>query len=101
MTTPIEMNDAIVALEREIFAILDASADGIITFDALGFVVGSNLSAQRLFQYSSVELLGLDFSALFETTDSFNRVNAGLLIDAIRGTAVRADGKRFPGVVRY
>ena len=45
MTTPIEMNDAIVALEREIFAILDASADGIITFDALGFVVGSNLSA--------------------------------------------------------
>ena len=54
MTTPIEMNDAIVALEREIFAILDASADGIITFDALGFVVGSNLSAQRLFQYLSL-----------------------------------------------
>ena len=101
MTTPIEMNDAIVALEREIFAILDASADGIITFDALGFVVGSNLSAQRLFQYSSVELLGLDFSALFETTDSFNRVNAGMLNDAIRVTAVRADGKRFPVDVRY
>ena len=101
MTTPIEINDAIVALEREIFAILDASADGIITFDALGFVVGSNLSAQRLFQYSSVELLGLDFSALFETTDSFNRVNAGMLNDAIRVTAVRADGKRFPVDVRY
>ena len=101
MTTPIEMNDAIVALEREMRAILDASADGIITFDALGFVVGSNLSAQRLFQYSSVELLGLDFSALFETTDSFNRVNAGMLNDAIRVTAVRADGKRFPVDVRY
>ena len=101
MTTPIEINDAVVALEREIFAILDASADGIITFDALGFVVGSNLSAQRLFQYSSVELLGLDFSALFETTDSFNRVNAGMLNDAIRVTAVRADGKRFPVDVRY
>lgn len=101
MTTPIEVNDAIVALEREIFAILDASADGIITFDALGFVVGSNLSAQRLFQYSSVELLGLDFSALFETTDSFNRINAGMLNDAIRVTAVRADGKRFPVDVRY
>ena len=41
MTTPIETNDAIVALEREIFAILDASADGIITFDALGFVAVS------------------------------------------------------------
>ena len=101
MTTPIEINDAIVALEREMRAILDASADGIITFDALGFVVGSNLSAQRLFQYSSVELLGLDFSALFETTDSFNRVNAGMLNDAIRVTAVRADGKRFPVDVRY
>ena len=101
MTTPIEMNDAIVALEREIFAILDASADGIITFDALGFVVGSNLSAQRLFQYSSVELRGLDFSALFETTDSFNQINAGMLNDAIRVTAVRADGKRFPVDVRY
>ena len=101
MTTPIEINDAIVALEREMRAILDASADGIITFDALGFVVGSNLSAQRLFQYSSVELRGLDFSALFETTDSFNRINAGMLNDAIRVTAVRADGKRFPVDVRY
>ncbi len=101
MTASSEMNPALAALEREMRAILDASADGIITFDALGFVVGSNLSAQRLFQYSSVELLGLDFSALFETTDSFNRINAGMLNDAIRVTAVRADGKRFPVDVRY
>ena len=101
MTTPIEINDAIVALEREMRAILDASADGIITFDALGFVVGSNLSAQRLFQYSSVELLGLGFSALFQTTVSFDRINAGQLDQAVRLTAVRADGKQFPVDVRY
>ena len=101
MTTPVEKNKAIVALERQMRAILDASADGIITFDTLGFVVGSNLSAQRLFQYSPVELLGLGFSALFETTDSFDRINAGQLDAAIRLTAVRADGKRFAVDVRY
>ena len=38
MTTSSEMNPALAALEREMRAILDASADGIITFDALGFV---------------------------------------------------------------
>ena len=101
MTTPVEMNEAIVTLERQMRAILDASADGIITFDTLGFVVGSNLSAQRLFEYSPVELLGLGFSALFETTDSFDRINAGQLDAAIRLTAVRADGKRFAVDVRY
>jgi diguanylate cyclase (GGDEF)-like protein/PAS domain S-box-containing protein len=101
MTTPVEKNKAIVVLERQMRAILDASADGIITFDTLGFVVGSNLSAQRLFEYSPVELLGLGFSALFETTDSFDRINAGQLDEAIRLTAVRADGKRFPVDVRY
>ena len=101
MTTPVEKNKAIVALERQMRAILDASADGIITFDTLGFVVGSNLSAQRLFQYSPVELLGLGFSALFETTDSFDRINAGQLDAAMRLTAVRADGKRFAVDVRY
>ncbi len=101
MTTPVEKNEAIVALERQMRAILDASADGIITFDTLGFVVSSNLSAQRLFKYSPVELLGLGFSALFETTDSFDRINAGQLDAAMRLTAVRADGKRFPVDVRY
>ena len=101
MTTPVEKNKAIVVLERQMRAILDASADGIITFDTLGFVVGSNLSAQRLFEYSPVELLGLGFSALFETTDSFDRINTGQLDEAIRLTAVRADGKRFPVDVRY
>ena len=101
MTTPVEKNKAIVVLERQMRAILDASADGIITFDTLGFVVSSNLSAQRLFEYSPVELLGLGFSALFETTDSFDRINAGQLDETIRLTAVRADGKRFPVDVRY
>ncbi len=101
MTTPVEKNEAIVTLERQMRAILDVSADGIITFDTLGFVVGSNLSAQRLFQYSPVELVGLGFSALFETTDSFDQINAGMLDEAIRVTAVRADGKRFPVDVRY
>ena len=101
MTTPAEKNEAIVALERQIRAILDVSADGIITFDTLGFVVGSNLSAQRLFEYSPVELLGLGFSALFQTTDSFDRINAGQLDQAMRLTAVRAGGKRFPVDVRY
>ena len=41
MTTPVEKNKAIVALERQMRAILDASADGIITFDTLGFVVAA------------------------------------------------------------
>ena len=45
MTTPVEKNEAIVALERQMRAILDVSADGIITFDTLGFVVSSNLSS--------------------------------------------------------
>ena len=101
MTTPVEKNEAIVVLERQMRAILDASADGVITFDTLGFVVSCNLSAQGLFQYSPVEFLGLGFSALFETTDSFDRINARQLDEAIRLTAVRADGKRFPVDVRF
>ncbi len=101
MTTPVEKNKAIVVLERQMRAILDASADGVITFDTLGFVVSCNLSAQGLFQYSPVEFLGLGFSALFETTDSFDRINARQLDEAIRLTAVRADGKRFPVYVRF
>jgi diguanylate cyclase (GGDEF)-like protein len=45
--------------------------------------------------------LGLGFSALFETTDSFDQINAGQLDQAMRLTAVRADGKQFPVDVRY
>jgi PAS domain S-box-containing protein len=70
---------------RELRAILDTAADGVVVIDREGRVVSINRSAEALFGYESRELNGLPFAGLlapesqrvaFDAIDRLNRTTA-------------------------
>lgn len=53
------------ASERRYRAIVEAANDAIITIDSAGRIVSWNKAAERIFGYSKVEAMNMDFSILF------------------------------------
>ena len=54
--------------EANIRAIVEAAADGIITFDHQGIVTSFNPAAERIFGYQAQDLIGQPLSALIPTS---------------------------------
>jgi PAS domain S-box-containing protein len=69
----------------ELGAVLDATAEGIVVFDAAGNIHFCNRSAEALFGYDGSELVGLNFTELFAPESQ--RVVRDYL-ESIRGTGV-------------
>jgi PAS domain S-box-containing protein len=87
-------------------AILDATPDGIITIDRFGKIGSFNLSAERLFGYSELEVIGRNVSVLMPSP--YREMHDGYLKHFITTgeariigrprevEALRHDGTRFP-----
>ena len=56
--------------EAQLRAVLDNMIDGVLTVDAQGSVCSFNAAAEKLFGYSSQELLGYDVSRLYSGDDA-------------------------------
>jgi PAS domain S-box-containing protein len=69
----------------ELGAVLDATAEGIVVFDAAGNIHFCNRRAEALFGYDGSELVGLNFTELFAPESQ--RVVRDYL-ESIRGTEV-------------
>jgi PAS domain S-box-containing protein len=69
----------------ELGAVLDATAEGIVVFDAAGNIHFCNRRAEALFGYDDSELVGLNFTELFAPESQ--RVVRDYL-ESIRGTEV-------------
>lgn len=92
--------------EEQVRAILDATADAIITVDGDGTILTFNRAAERIFGYSAVEVIRCHFSMLVPPDDraaydSFFRNDTRNAMRRIHGKphnlyAYRKNGERFP-----
>ncbi len=101
-----EMTDALRASERRYRAILEHSADGILTIDARGIVRSFNKAAEAIFGYCASDVIGRNVSQLMPEryraqhdsyvtrmeTNATNR-NLGMRREVV---GVRRDGEEFP-----
>lgn len=91
---------------RELRALLDAAVDGIILIDHLGEIHSFNRAAERLFGYSSDEVLGRNVSILMTGEDEkehdgylarYTETRTPHIIGTGRDVMVRRkDGTQFP-----
>lgn len=101
-----EMTDALRASERRFRAILEHTADGILTIDERGIVRSFNKAAEAIFGYSADEVIGRNVSQLMperyraqhdgyvarmETSASHR--NLGMRREVV---GLRRDGEEFP-----
>jgi diguanylate cyclase (GGDEF)-like protein/PAS domain S-box-containing protein len=61
------MRDQVHTREQRLSAILNNTAEGIITFDKRGIIEGFNQAAERLFGWSEPEMLGTSINLLIAT----------------------------------
>ena len=101
-----EMTDALRASERRYRAILEHSADGILTIDARGIVRSFNKAAEAIFGYSASDVIGRNVSQLMPEryraqhdgyiprmeSNASNR-NLGMRREVV---GLRSDGEEFP-----
>jgi PAS domain S-box-containing protein len=90
-------------------AVLDSTADGIITIDEKGTVLSANSAAERLFGYKSAQLVGRRVSAVVpalyqeDATYEDREIRAGeakTIGDESVVTGHRRDGTKFPVALR-
>lgn len=96
--------------EQRIRAIMDSTADGIITSDEMGTVLSVNASVESLFGYDSAELVGKNVMILMPSPyreeheraiDRYRRTGeARILGREVEAEAVRKDGSIFPVALR-
>jgi len=72
-------------------AIVDAAAEGILTFNDSGVIKSCNAAAERIFGYTAVEILGKNFRDLLATAQEFDRKE---YLDRLCHT-IQADGDTF------
>ncbi|MDH5301789.1 MAG: CHASE domain-containing protein [Gammaproteobacteria bacterium] len=91
--------------EMRLRAVLENSAEGIITIDGLGNITSANAAAQSLFGYSLDELLGKNISMLIPPDErsahdkylAQSQLHASKVINQARELfGYRKDGHRFP-----
>ncbi|HVV92006.1 MAG TPA: PAS domain-containing sensor histidine kinase [Hyphomicrobiales bacterium] len=85
---------------RELQAILDTAADGVVVVDGDGRILSLNKSAEALFGYDSEEMEGRSFALLFASESQRPALDylAGLRTNGV--AAVMNDGREVLGVVR-
>jgi PAS domain S-box-containing protein len=96
-------------LAAELKALLDAAVDGVIVIDHLGRITTFNASAERLFGYSSAEILGQHINALMPEPyrsghdaymHNYERTGKARIIGIGREVAAqRRDGTVFPAAL--
>jgi two-component system, LuxR family, sensor kinase FixL len=83
-------------------AIIEGSEDAIIAKDLAGIVTGWNAAAERLFGYSSVEMLGCPLTVIFpasrlhEETMILGRIARGERVEHYETERQHKDGRIFP-----
>lgn len=76
--------------EDQIRAILDATADAVVTVDVLGRIATFNRAAERIFGYSAAEVIGQSVTMLIPAEERLGRYS-------YRATAVRSYASRLIG----
>ncbi|HVC93330.1 MAG TPA: ATP-binding protein [Pirellulales bacterium] len=92
--------------EAQTRAIVETAVDGLITTDDLGIVRSFNPAAERLFDYSAVEIVGRDIALVIQRREpvagddlfSARRSTAGgrMVTSGLEATGRRRDGTTFP-----
>lgn len=77
--------------EDQIRAILDATADAVVTIDILGRIATFNRAAERIFGYSASEVIGENVTVLIPPQERFGRY--GYKATAARSYASRLIGR--------
>ncbi len=77
--------------EDQIRAILDATADAVVTIDVLGRITTFNPAAERIFGYSASEAIGQNVTILIPPQERFGRY--GYKATAVRSYASRLIGR--------
>lgn len=104
-----ERTEAAERVEAQLRAVLDATADAVVTISAEGKIVTFNGSASRMFGYALHEVVGRDVSMLLppelrafqdECLARYRNVHQVPVIGASREVvAYRRDGSRFPALL--
>jgi len=98
------MRQQIRSRERRLQAVLDNAAEGIITLDREGRILGFNRAAERLFGYAADEVLGREVMMLVPEEDRpryrrwlrrLARRRGHRPARPVTGTGLRRDGTRF------
>lgn len=92
----------VIAQQARLAAIVESSADAIISMDLRGIVVSWNLGAMRLFGYTSAEAMGRPLcdlitpeSDLLEQQHSLERVARGEVVSGLHRVRRRNDGQHL------
>jgi PAS domain S-box-containing protein len=87
---------------QRLAAIVESSTDAIISRSLEGIITSWNPAAERIFGYSSQEIIGRDASVLIpqgrpDEVDAIPaKIEAGLPVEHLEVTRVRKDGTEFP-----
>lgn len=87
---------------RLLSAIIDSSAEAIISTNVAGIITSWNKSAEQLFGYSAMEAIGESIAIVFppelreEERHILQRVNLGERIHALECIRLHKDGRRLP-----
>ncbi len=88
-------------------AVIEYSADGIITATPDGTITGWNLAAEKIYGYSSQEMIGRSAATLSpddrigEMTDVLEKINAGEHLENHETIRVRKNGTAFPVAITF
>lgn len=91
-----------ISTQTRMQSLLHRATDAIIQFEADGTVSSFNRAAERVFDYSEIELLHQSASRLFDLPDAFIENVPGFLVDYVQSTSnqyeqplagLRRDGK--------
>jgi PAS domain S-box-containing protein len=102
-----DMTDRRKATERldqmnRLSAVVEFSGEAIISSTLDGIIMSWNPAAERLFGYSSEEVMGKSFSLFSladrtgEAAEALARVRDGQIVEGLETVLVRKDGKPFP-----
>src|SRR5215475_6667618 len=89
--------------EEEIRAILDATADAVVTIDILGRIATFNRAAERLFGYSASEVIGEGVTMLIPAEDGvgygYKAAATRYYVSRLTGRSHEMSGRRKDGTV--
>ena len=90
--------------EEQIRAILDATADAVVTIDVLGRIATFNRAAERIFGYSANEVIGESVTILMPPEDhqggySYKAVAGRSFISRLIGRSQETSGRRKDGSI--
>ena len=97
------LSDTLIKRESRSRALMEASSDAVITIDEAGFIRSINRTAEQVFGYPAIEMVGQNFSILMpergggEQDDRFSFYRANGTSETLDGASRKLDARQKDG----